>query len=107
MVLSDYLEQQGLRVVDVAKGLGVPYPTAHKWVFRRRTPRPARIAAIKAWSAGAVTADDWLPEPAPANGVRTADITAGGGSDDPGRTHTPAEAGSTPAPAPALQEDAA
>lgn len=67
--LSDYLAQRGLRVVDFAEQLGVPYPTAHHWVSGAKIPRPDNMAKIAVWSGGAITANSFYPlPPAPHSG---------------------------------------
>lgn len=49
-----------------ADRIGVSRQALHRYKTNVRTPRPAILARIRAETAGAVTADDFLPHEAPA-----------------------------------------
>jgi transcriptional regulator with XRE-family HTH domain len=63
MHLATYMAEKGLRDEDVADAIGWSRVSVSRW--RRKLIRPewAAVEAIKAFSKGKVSAEDWL-EPA-------------------------------------------
>lgn len=62
MRLSKYLSDHELSLTKFAQDMGVSVETVRRYREGERTPRPEQMAKIKAITAGAVTADDFMPE---------------------------------------------
>lgn len=61
--LKTYLAEKKLSVSDLAAGIGVPHPTASRYVNGIRIPRKREMAAIYMFTAGEVRPDDFYDLP--------------------------------------------
>lgn len=66
MHLAAYLADAQIADRDFADRIGVSRQALHRYRQGSRIPRPEVLAKIKKATAGAVTADDFMAEPAPA-----------------------------------------
>jgi transcriptional regulator with XRE-family HTH domain len=73
MTLSTYLAERNLSLTKFAEAIGVSVETVRRYCEGTRTPRPALMAKIKAATAGSVTADDFVPAPAPQSAAAESD----------------------------------
>jgi DNA-binding transcriptional regulator YdaS (Cro superfamily) len=67
MKLIDYLRAKNLTDDAFAALVGRSKWAVRKWMYSQRTPRPAEMLAISQATRGAVTADDFMPQPAPSS----------------------------------------
>jgi len=63
MKISDWLEAQEISDSDLAERIGVSRQALYRYKAGHRTPRPSIIHRIREATNGAVTADDFLPDP--------------------------------------------
>ena len=60
MRLTDYRKLRRLSRAKAAADLKVSQQTVWRWETGRTMPGPVKLRAIAAWSAGAVTANDFV-----------------------------------------------
>jgi transcriptional regulator with XRE-family HTH domain len=66
MKLQQFLDQNNISRADFARAVGVSEVAITRYVGGKRMPRTDLLVKIREATKGAVTADDFLPEPAPA-----------------------------------------
>lgn len=62
MRLGDWLEKHDVTYADFGARIGSDAPSVSRYVRGLHVPRPATMAAIVRETAGAVTANDFMPE---------------------------------------------
>lgn len=61
MTLSEFLTTRDMTIVALAASLGRPVSTVHGWVRGTRKPGWSDVLMIERATAGAVTAQDFVP----------------------------------------------
>lgn len=65
MTLAEFLSANGLSHSAFAEKVGVSQVAITRYARGQRTPRPPVLARIREETRGAVTADDFMADPAP------------------------------------------
>lgn len=63
--LDDWRVARGWTYSDLARALSISPPAARRYCLGLRMPTPTMLAAIRRVTAGAITADSFLPDPPP------------------------------------------